>query len=439
MPAPTPGASPHQHAIEILVLSNGTGEDLIACSVARSFLGLVPGAKVRALPLVGDGQRYREAELALIASRPTHSDAGFRYLTPFWLVRDMGHDLPGRVVSWRRIIRDWCSSTQGAQRLVIAVGDVVPLALARLSGPDLVFIGCAKSEYYRRDRDGPLPRGGLGARIESRLPSVYGALERRLMKPPKCRAVFPRDSLTAQRLHPFGLAVQDLGNPMMDGLQPRGDVVIPAADCAIALVPGSRHPESLANWRQQLDRLADVIHALAPKRPLFLAPIPQAKRDPGYRAAALERGWLEAQGVLTRARATLILTPDGFADTIHRADLAIAQAGTASEQIAGLGKPIISFPGEGPQFVHRFAEAQARLLGPLMHYLPEGSGLGPLVAALIDDRTRRRHWRAAGVERMGRPGASDRIARAIAEIIPAASAAQQPRPAEPPVCLPRDR
>ena len=48
---------------------------------------------------------------------------------------------------------------------------------------------------------------------------------------------------------------------------------------------------------------------------------------------------------------------------LKQADIAIAMAGTATEQFVGLGKPAVIFPGEGPQFTYAFAEAQSRLLG----------------------------------------------------------------------------
>ena len=38
-------------------------------------------------------------------------------------------------------------------------------------------------------------------------------------------------------------------------------------------------------------------------------------------------------------------------------------AGTATEQIAGLGIPSLSLPGIGPQFTKSFAKRQSRLLG----------------------------------------------------------------------------
>ncbi|AKV71223.1 hypothetical protein VL20_6511 [Microcystis panniformis FACHB-1757] len=38
-------------------------------------------------------------------------------------------------------------------------------------------------------------------------------------------------------------------------------------------------------------------------------------------------------------------------------------AGTATEQLVGLGKPAITIAGSGPQFTPHFAKLQQRLLG----------------------------------------------------------------------------
>ncbi len=52
-----------------------------------------------------------------------------------------------------------------------------------------------------------------------------------------------------------------------------------------------------------------------------------------------------------------------FLECLHKVEIAIAMAGTATEQFVGLGKPAITFPGHGPQFTYAFAEAQSRHLG----------------------------------------------------------------------------
>ena len=47
----------------------------------------------------------------------------------------------------------------------------------------------------------------------------------------------------------------------------------------------------------------------------------------------------------------------------NMAEVGLSNAGTATEQIAGLGIPSLSLPGSGPQFTKSFAKRQSRLLG----------------------------------------------------------------------------
>ncbi|WP_254721672.1 hypothetical protein [Kovacikia minuta] len=84
------------------------------------------------------------------------------------------------------------------------------------------FVGTAKSEYYLRDEAGWLPRDSWWSdRLERWTGCVYHPWERWLMSRPNCKAVFPRDSLTAKVLRQYGIPAFDLGNPMMDGLEGR--------------------------------------------------------------------------------------------------------------------------------------------------------------------------------------------------------------------------
>jgi uncharacterized protein (TIGR03492 family) len=162
-------------------------------------------------------------------------------------------------------------------------------------------------------------------------------------------------------------------------------------------------------------------------RLLFLAAIaPQLDRTPLQRQ--LETGgWRLIQGVanpdLTNPDLTspdlqfeqhhgrLILT-SVFNNCLHQADLALAMAGTATEQFVGLGKPAFSFAGAGPQFTPRFAEAQTRLLGASVT-LVEPAHLVKAVELLLNDPDRLQLIRANGSRRMGSPGAAIRIAERL--------------------------
>ena len=91
-------------------------------------------------------------------------------------------------------------------------------------------------------------------------------------------------------------------------------------------------------------------------------------------------------------------------------DGVVGLAGTANEQAAGLGKPVVTFPGRGPQFTAEFARMQKRLLGEAVALTEREPALvaTELYSVLTDDKRRAAVVRA-GRERMGTPGGAERL------------------------------
>jgi uncharacterized protein (TIGR03492 family) len=111
--------------------------------------------------------------------------------------------------------------------------------------------------------------------------------------------------------------------------------------------------------------------------------------------------------------ADLILSQQAYNDCLHLGDLAIAMAGTATEQFVGLGKPAIAIPGNGPQYNPRFAEAQSRLLGASLILVDQLAKVGPLVESLLKNPDYFQMIAENGTKRLGKPGASQRIAKCL--------------------------
>ena len=59
----------------------------------------------------------------------------------------------------------------------------------------------------------------------------------------------------------------------------------------------------------------------------------------------------------------ILLGKSTFNKWANMAYVGLSNAGTATEQITGLGIPSVSLPGPGPQFTKSFAKRQSRLLG----------------------------------------------------------------------------
>ncbi len=113
----------------------------------------------------------------------------------------------------------------------------------------------------------------------------------------------------------------------------------------------------------------------------------------------------------------LILSSHHFREFLHWAEGGIGLAGTATEQCVGLGKPVITFAGAGPQFTREFASRQKRLLGDSIFLLDNPQEAIPILWQIWEDATLLARIAANGKERLGEPGASDRIAEQLLKIL----------------------
>ncbi|MBD0268371.1 MAG: hypothetical protein ICV77_08765, partial [Cyanobacteria bacterium Co-bin8] len=152
---------------------------------------------------------------------------------------------------------------------------------------------------------------------------------------------------------------------------------------------------------------------------IFLAAIAPTLDLTPYSQALLSAGWQHQESTYPtyqKANAILRIAQDAYAECLDLAMGAIATAGTATEQLVGLGKPAFTFAGEGPQFTRTFAEVQARLLGKSIQLLPAPDAVGPAAMALFADLERLEQLRQNGQHRMGQAGGGDAIAARLLQI-----------------------
>ena len=95
------------------------------------------------------------------------------------------------------------------------------------------------------------------------------------------------------------------------------------------------------------------------------------------------------------------------------AEVGLSNAGTATEQIAGLGIPSLSLPGTGPQFTKSFAKRQSRLLGGSVLVCENKKILLKRLSLLLKGKVNRLEQAKIGKERMGKSGASKKIVDSI--------------------------
>ncbi len=442
--------------LKLLCLSNGHGEDEIACRIVAALRHQSTAVELVALPIVGVGHAYRQAGVTIVGPVQAMPSGGFVNQDGRQLVRDMQAGLTQLTLMQLRTVRSWAK--QGG--VVLAVGDIVPLLLAWLSGAVYAFVGTAKSEYYLQDEDGiSYPNLTWFERLEKLLGGVYLPWERWLMGRSRCKAVFPRDRLTTTTLQRYGIAAIDAGNPMMDNLcssiaeqeTAEQGVMLSSNILTILLLPGSRIPEAYTNWRQILhavqgviaahpERSMQCVAAIAPS--LSLATLIEILGESGWQVGvetdaetnaetktalspALEEQPIQPSQLpsifhyvgtpkgtscpICAGTVRLVLNTD-FAQCTQRADVAIAMTGTATEQVVGLGKPVFTMPGQGPQFTQSFALAQTHLLGHSVILVPTPDQVAPALGKLLHDPDRLQAIARNGHQRMGTPGAAARIA-----------------------------
>ncbi len=380
----------------ILFLSNGHGEDLNASLIAQACQRL--GANVLALPMVGAGQAYRRLGIPIIAPTRTLPSGGIFYMNPWLLVRDvMGGLLALTWQQWRTLQR-----VAPTCDLLVAVGDGVPLAFARLSGRPYAAFIVSTSSYY----EGELKLPGL---------TWWG------LTSPRCQQVFTRDEFTAQQLQARGMKQASfVGYPIMDGLEPPVEAV-DHAHPLVALLPGSRLPEAEENF-QLLLGFCQYLFVLRPEIQVRAALV-SGFTDDLLGRLAMQRGWQYQAGQLRCPGGVVHCDHNRFVDILQASRVVVGMAGTAIEQAVGLGKPVIQIPGRGPQFTYRFAEAQMRLLGCSVQTVGRGAAgekelqqAAAWVNRVIDDVDYLRQCRNHGQQRVGRGGGAPGIAAVLAQL-----------------------
>jgi uncharacterized protein (TIGR03492 family) len=434
--------------LRLLVLSNGHGEDVIAVRILQELQQQSNPPDIFALPLVGEGHAYQQLNIPLIGSVRTMPSGGFVYMDGRQLMRDVRGGLLQLTFTQIKAVRRWVSSQKklGNKRAILAVGDIVPLLFATFSGAKYAFVGTARSEYYVRDEVGLLPRKSKTAGWENFSGSVYHPWERWLMSRRRCKAVFPRDALTTEILKQWAIPAFNLGNPMMDGLEPtfssqrfyssdaqQQEKVRPLV---ITLLPGSRPPEAYTNWEKIMIAVSALMTSFREQDSVFyasgtvvflgaIAPsldcniLSQTVKSQGWQSDLESPIQLPDSNMLIfkQRNAYLLLTQQAYNDCLHLGDLAIAMAGTATEQFIGLGKPAIAIPGDGPQYNPAFAEAQSRLLGSSLILVEQPGKVGKVVQSLFKDPDSLQIIAENGIRRMGKPGAARRITDCLQELL----------------------
>jgi uncharacterized protein (TIGR03492 family) len=391
----------------VLLISNGHGEDQISAVLGKSLAEVAPELALSALPLVGSGQAYLEQGIPLLMQGENLPSGGFsrNSLKNLWM--DIKAGLLGDISDQIHLLK----RVREKVDLAVCVGDVYLIILAgNFLRKPIYFLPTAKSDYIASHW-----------RIEV-------SLMRRF-----CQRIFPRDAKTAASLAKKGLPAAFMGNLMMDCLYFKDPAYFGQENgWVIALLPGSRG-EAYDNMVDLAEVLLAFERMLQPRKDFppcrYLLAL-AGGLDPHQMAEKITPfGWRllpaktdeTANGILGHLQAPaqngeiqISIVKGRFADVLAASDLVLGLAGTGNEQAVGLGKPVITFPGRGPQFSQKFARIQKRLLGDAVSLVDRE----PVIIArellkIITDASRREQMGRIGQERMGPPGGAHKIALQI--------------------------
>jgi uncharacterized protein (TIGR03492 family) len=217
---------------------------------------------------------------------------------------------------------------------------------------------------------------------------------------------------------------------MMDGLQVTTKTLFDQSKTlTILLLPGSRSPEAESNWQLILQAVNQILQEFTNQEICFLAAIaPSLSLEP-LKLALLTQEWQEINMNLVdipindsqaisfeKSNAKLFLSQHAYGDCLNISDMAIAMAGTATEQFVGLGKPVFSLPGEGPQFTPKFAKRQTYLLGQSVVLINNLENIGNKIKSVLNSPEKLQAIAENGKKRLGQPGAAARIANCLRDI-----------------------
>jgi uncharacterized protein (TIGR03492 family) len=411
--------------VKLLVISNGHGEDIIAVKIIKKIKEINPHISIVSLPLVGEGFAYVQENIPLIAPVKKMPSGGFIYMDNKQLWKDVNNGLISLTITQFKAVKSWAKKGT----YILAVGDILPLLFAWLSGANYSFIGTAKSEYYLRDEEGFLDNI---SQLDRTFGSIYYPWEKWLMKQKPCFGVFPRDSITTKALQQDNICAYDFGNPMMDDLS----IPFPYPDdthlLKILLLPGSRISECIDNWLLILTAIDGIIESQS-KDVIFVSAIAPSLNLSDFTTILRAKAWEENtvkeinsvnilindghRIVFTKRKSKLILTQNAYAQCLNYCDLSIAMAGTATEQFVGLGKPVIAFPGNGAQYNQKFAQNQSRLLGISLQLVNHPQEVAGKLQQLLFQPDLWQSIAINGKKRLGNSGASEKIANFIIDKI----------------------
>lgn len=368
--------------MNISFLTNGYGEDRTGALIACELRELRPQHSIVAIPMVSNGDAFQKHGFETVweGSFPPGQGFGSQEFRMFL------KDIPYARDYFRYL--GFLARQRSQIDHAFVVGDVFLLIHAYFGlGRKSVFLALAKSDHMN-------PHSGIEEWVIRRFAAK----------------VLTRDAYTAERLRAKGIDARFLGNPIMDGIG-EPDAEKPADPPIIGLFPGSRDEAD-----QNFQRILSVIDQV-PEQARYLCALSPVIDIEKMAESVRHCGWQLTEGnVLRKADKAVVMGKDLFETALHDSTLVIGMAGTANEQAAGMGRPVISFVGAGAQTTPSRMIDQERLLGGAAAYISEfPAGVSREISWLLAHPAERARRGQIGRERMGPPGGAKKIAEFLAQ------------------------
>ncbi len=399
----------------LLFICNGHGEDIVASEIIKGLLKKIKNKNIEVLPLVGNGDVFnsiKSKNFRKIGYLKELPSGGFSNQSLKGFLLDL---FAGFLID---NLRNFLLVKQKSKHncKIIAVGDFLPLLYAWISECEFSFIGTPKSDHTWSSG----PGWALSDFYHKLKGSEWDPWEMFLMTSPRCKNLIMRDKITAHNLNKKSIDAKYMGNPMMDFVKVSNKKISNIISFKrIILLVGSRYPEALKNLDNYLNCLQDFYLS---KDLVILLPL-------SINANVIQiQSYLNKYGFIKQSKVKFLIDEDSvwkkkdqyvvigkgkFNLWANMAEVGLSNAGTATEQIAGLGIPSLSLPGSGPQFTKSFAKRQSRLLGGSVLACKNKKVLLKHLSLLLKEKVNRLEQAKIGKKRMGESGASKKIVDSI--------------------------
>ena len=401
--------------MNILVLSNGHGEDVIGSKIIEDLKKIRSEDKVVTISLVGRGRPYekiekQEKKIKHIKANKKMPSRGFLFSNKKLIIADIKAGLIQETIKQIKLMLKLSKKSD----LVICVGDLYPLILGYLTRKNYIYVNTKKSFNMATQSK------QLRALIPKLRRTNWNFLELVIAQKSRCKAIFVRDNVTYETIRKFSKKTV-AANPMMKGFycpihKPLKELDVPFILC----LPGSRSPELEENFKKLLHTATNV-EVNKQKGMVIFIPVTtnNARKKIIQILSNKDSGNIIISNDIEKdyrpGKLICICKKGSFRQWAGFCDVALATSGTATEQCVAMGIPVISIIGEGPQFNKNFALRQKNLLGEALLLTKTTTEATYELQRILANKEEANRLGNIGIKRMKCDGGSLEIAKYISE------------------------